>query len=294
MNSKFRKLMYVLLSAVILITAFFIAREKQQSYEEKKLLEVLQEEQRKEEENIKEKIQNNEKENDQKGKEEQKNKEENVEQKEILPQYKSLYERNEDFYGWIKTEDFGMDFPVMYTPQEGRENFYVYQNFEKEYSKSGSIYIDYRCRQEGNNYLIYGHNMSDLSMFGYLSYYKEETFCKNNKYIKFDTIYEEGEYEIIAVSKAFIKKEDLEDPSTRTNSKVPYKEVSDEDYLFYNHVILSNEQEFNNYIKYMKEHSYYEIEANAQYGDKLITLCTCTNIKQWQNERLLIVAKKIK
>lgn len=293
MKSKFsRKIMYVLCGVLILISLLFIGRESYTNYKEKKLLKTIQEEQKKEEVNIKDKIQIIKKED----KEIEKTiqvEEVEIEQ-EILPQYKNLYERNEDFYGWIKTEDLGMDFPVMYTPQEGRENFYVYQNFEKEYSKSGSIYIDYRCRQEGNNYLIYGHNMNDLSMFGYLSYYKEETFYKNHKYIKFDTIYEEGEYEIIAVSKAFIKKEDLEDPSSKNNSKVPYKEVSDDDYLFYNHVILSNEQEFNDYVKYMKEHSYYEIEANAQYGDKLITLCTCTNIKQWQNERLLLVAKKIK
>ncbi|MCI8345143.1 MAG: class B sortase [Clostridia bacterium] len=290
MRGKFSTIMYVLCGVIILFSLYTIGQRNYQNYkEEKKLKEALQEEQRKEEENnniekvepvievtsevVKEEIQ---------------------EQRQILSQYKNRYEENKDFYGWIKTEDEHIDLPVMYTPQEGRENYYVYRNFDKEYSKSGSIYIDYRCKPESNNYLIYGHNMKDLSMFGYLSCYKEESFYKNHKYIKFDTIYEEGEYEIVAISSAFIKKEDLEDPSSSNNSKVPYKEVGEEDYLFYNHLLLNTKDEFNAYIQYMKDNSYYETQSTAEYGDKLITLCTCTNTKKWQNERLLIVAKKIK
>lgn len=287
MGSKFSsKLMYVLCGALILVSLFFIGRQSYTDYKEKKLLETIQEEKRKEELNIEEEIATKEEEKEEVIQSEQ------VEEKKILQKYKNLYNANEDFYGWIITDD--IDLPVMYTPQNGRENFYEYRNFEKEYSRSGSIYIDYRCKEEGNNYLIYGHNMKDLSMFGCLSSYKEESFYKNNRYIKFDTIYEEGEYEIIAVSKAFIKPDDLEEPALQNNSKVPYKEMSNAEYLFYNHIMLNSEEEFDEYIKFMKDNSYYETGVSAEYGDKLITLCTCTNTKKWQNERLLVVAKKIK
>lgn len=288
MKSKFSsKMMYVLCGALILISLFFIGRGSYTDYKEKKLLETIQEEQRKEQVNIKE-VETQ----DDKKEEEILQREQVYEEQQILPQYKSLYYKNEDFYGWIRTDE--LDLPVMYTPQKGRENFYEYRNFEKEYSRSGSIYIDYRCEPQGNNYLIYGHNMKDLSMFGCLSSYKDESFYEKHRYIKFDTIYEEGEYEIISVSKAFIKPDDLEEPTIQNNSKVPYKEVSNEEYLFYNHVMLNTEEEFEEYVEWMKENSYYETNISAQYGDKLITLCTCTNTKKWQNERLLVVAKKIK
>lgn len=289
MKSKFssKKIMYVLV-ALILISLFFIGRESYKDYKEKKLIQTIQEEKIKEEVNVKE-IETKE---DKEEKEEVVVQEEQVEEQQILPKYKKLYNKNEDFYGWITTDQ--LDLPVMYTPQEGRENFYEYKNFEKEYSRSGSIYIDYRCGKECNNYLIYGHNMKDFSMFGCLSSYKEEAFYEKHKYIKFDTIYEEGEYEIIAVSQAFIKQSDLEAPTLQNNSKVPYKELSSEEYLFYNHVDLSTEEEFEEYVKWIKENSYYETNVSAKYGDKLITLCTCTNTKSWQNERLLVVAKKIK
>lgn len=288
MESKFsRKLMYVLCGALILVCLFFIGRQNYTSYKEKELLKTIQEEKRKQEINVKQiETKENKKEKEEVAQSKQ------SEEQQILSKYKNLYNKNEDFYGWIKTDE--LDLPVMYTPQEGRENFYEYKNFEKEYSRSGSIYIDYRCKGEGNNYLIYGHNMKDLSMFGCLSSYKEESFYEKNRYIKFDTIYEEGEYEIIAVSQAFIKPEDLEAPTLQNNSKVPYREVSNEEYLFYNHIILNSKDEFDEYVNYMKDNSYYEIDASAEYGDKLITLCTCTNTKKWQNERLLVVAKKIK
>lgn len=289
MKSKFSsKIMYVLV-ALILISLFFVAREKYTNYREKSLLETLQEEQRKEENNVKEIETKEDKQENEKVVQSQQ-----AEEQQILAKYKNLYNKNEDFYGWIRTEQ--IDLPVMYTPQEGRENFYEYRNFEKEYSRSGSIYIDYRCKKEDNNYLIYGHNMKDLSMFGSLSSYKEKQFYENEKhrYIKFDTIYEEGEYEIIAVSKAYIKQSDLEQPTLQNNSRIPYKELSSEEYLFYNHVDLSTEEEFEEYVKWLKENSYYDTGVSAQYGDKLLTLCTCTNTKTWQNERLLVVAKKIK
>ena len=199
-----------------------------------------------------------------------------IEERNILPEYEKLYEENSDLYGWIKIEDTIIDYPVMHTPKLEDTNFYINKNWKKEESKLGSIYIDGRCKDDSENLIIYGHNMKDKSMFGSLTKYKEKEYYELNKYIEFNTLYQKATYEVIAVSKAVVY----------YNQDVPQNE-----YLFYEHIELNSKEKFDDYMCYMKENSYYDIENNAKYGDKLITLCTCD---YWtENARLLVVAKKI-
>jgi len=186
-----------------------------------------------------------------------------------------LIQDNSDLYGWIKIEDTVIDYPVMHTPNEA--NFYIHKNWEKEESKAGTPFVDVRTVEgETENTIIYAHNMKNRTMFGSLKDYKESSFYKEHKYIEFDTIYEEATYEIIAVSKAIIYYD---------------KEPPKDEYLFYEHTELESEEAFCAYVDCIKENAYYETGVTAQYGDKLITLCTCD---YWTaNARLLVVAKKI-
>lgn len=198
------------------------------------------------------------------------------EERNILPEYKKLYEENSDLYGWIKIEDTIIDYPVMHTPELEDTNFYINKNWKKEESELGSIYIDGRCKEDSENLIIYGHNRKDKSMFGSLTKYKDKEYYEQHKYIEFNTLYQKSTYEIIAVSKAVVYYD---------------QDVPQNEYLFYEHIELNSKEEFDNYMCYMKENSYYDIENNTKYGDKLITLCTCD---YWtENARLLIVAKKL-
>lgn len=202
-------------------------------------------------------------------------------ERQILPQYANLYEKNEDLYGWISIE--GVEpyleegYPVMFTPNDG--NFYERRNFEKEESKSGSIWIDGRTKENTENIIVYGHNMKKRTMFGSLKkYYNDKEYYEEHKYIQFDTLFEKQTFEIVSVLKARVY-------YPEKGEKVPEGE-----YFFYDHMELNNEKAFNDYIKYVKENGCYETGVTAEYGDKLITLCTCYGTN---NERLLIVAKKI-
>lgn len=208
--------------------------------------------------------------------------EKEIVEKEILQEYKELYEQNSDLYGWItikgeNEEDPIIDYPVMYTPDD--PNFYEKHNWKKETSIQGGIWIDGRCNEETENIIIYGHRMKDGSMFGSLKKYKEQDYFYEHKYIQFNNLYEKQTYEIIAVSE----------------SKVYYKEDDEEpsegEYLFYQHVNLDSEEEFCAYISNIKENACYETGVTAEYGDQLITLCTCDY--HTKNGRLLVVAKRI-
>lgn len=210
--------------------------------------------------------------------------------KEILPEYVDLYGENNDLYGWLaingleveitgQVEKQKFSFPVMFTPED--PNFYVDKNWNKEvcYKNVGtSIFIDGRTTDDTENVIIYGHNMKDYSMFGSLKYYKERSFYEQNKYIEFDTIYEKRTYEIIAVSEAMVYYDE---------------EPAEDEYLFYEHVELDSKEAFDEYVKNVKANSYYDIETTAEFGNQLITLCTCDKTVG-ENGRLLIVAKRIK
>lgn len=194
----------------------------------------------------------------------------------ILAEYQQLYAQNNDMYGWIKIEGTIIDYPVMFTPED--PNFYEKRNWNKEICRGlgTSIWIDGRVTQNSKNILVYGHNTTiDKSMFGSLKDYKEPSYYEMHKYIQFDTLYEKATYEIISVSKGVVY----------------YSNEPEGEYLFYHHLELDSKEEFEAYVDNAKQNAYYTIEATAQYGDQLITLCTCD--KWTKDGRLYIVAKKI-
>lgn len=201
--------------------------------------------------------------------------EEAAKQPVIMPQYESFYADNSDTYGWIRIDDTVIDYPVMHTPD--RPNYYEHLTFEKVESKYGSIFIDYRTTEDTENTLVFGHNMKDRTMFGSLREYKNKKYYNNHQYIHFNTLYEEGLYQIVAVAKGVVYYD---------KNAIP-KDA----YLFYDHIELDTEEEFNEYMDYMKNNSWIDTGLTAEYGDKLITLVTCD---YWTtNARLLIVAKKV-
>lgn len=193
--------------------------------------------------------------------------------KSILPKYQKLYEENTELSGWITIDDTVIDYPVMHIPEDN--NFYLNHNFYKEKDRYGSLFLDKSCNVllPSTNYIIYGHNMKDGSMFGDLMNYKEKSFYEQHNIIHFDTIYEVADYEIIAVflSEVYNKNEDV--------------------FKYYQFTKVNNKDEFNEYIKNIKELSLYEIDITAVFGEQLLTLSTCEY--STENGRLAIVAKKL-
>ena len=79
--------------------------------------------------------------------------------------WENLLKRNSDVIAWIYIPNTNINFPVL----QGEDNeFYLYHNFDRNYSVAGSIFME-----ETNdplftdfNTIIYGHNMRNNSMFG--------------------------------------------------------------------------------------------------------------------------------
>lgn len=95
---------------------------------------------------------------------------------ETVARYQALYEQNEDFVGGIKIENFLISYPVMQSIDN--PDFYLKHAFDKSYSNYGVHYIDEACATRlSNNIIIYGHNMSNGSMFvDFLKYASQDYY----------------------------------------------------------------------------------------------------------------------
>ena len=190
----------------------------------------------------------------------------------ILPEYQMLYEKNKKLIGWLRIDDTIIDYPVM---QTSNNEYYLDHNFNQEYDKNGSIFMDYNCSvyPRSTNLIIYGHHMKSGKMFGQLQKYAKESYYQEHKIIQFDTIYEKGTYEIMYVFRSQVFNE------------------NDMVFKYYQFINANSGVEFDSYMDEMKKISLYETGVNAKYGDSLITLSTCDNSQE--DGRFVVVAKKI-
>lgn len=195
------------------------------------------------------------------------------EEKQVLDKYRTLYDMNPDIVGWISIDGTNVDYPVMQTVYD--EEYYLHRNFYKEETKSGLPFMDNRCitRLPSTNLIIYGHNMKSGAMFADLLKYESKSYYEKHKFIRFDTIYEEAMYEIIAVFK----------------SNVSY--VGENTFKFYNFIQADTPEEFENYYNTIRSMSLYDIEATAVSSDYLITLSTCEY--SVEDGRFVVVARRI-
>lgn len=191
----------------------------------------------------------------------------------ILAKYETLYKKNKKLIGWLKIDDTNIDYPVMQTVNN---EYYLDHNFNQEYDKNGSLFLDKDCNAAfpNTNMIIYGHHMKSGKMFGNLNYYSKESYYKEHPQIQFDTIYEEGIYDIMYVFRSRIYNED----------EVVFK--------YYQFFDVNSEDEFYSAMDEMARMSLYDTGVTADYGDKLITLSTCDSSEE--DGRFVVVAKKVK
>lgn len=191
-----------------------------------------------------------------------------------LRKYDELYNRNPDFFGWLKIEGTKIDYPVMYTPYDSE--YYLHRDFYGDYSESGMLFIDGDCPSDGSYALIYGHHMKNGTMFGELPDYIDPAFYEKHKTIFFDTRYELRDYEVVAAFYAKIY------PDGEENGR----------FCYYNYKDLSSESVFNEYVANVKAISLYDTGITPVYGDQLITLSTCNY--HTEDGRFVVVARRVR
>ena len=97
-----------------------------------------------------------------------------------------------------------INYPVMQSVNE--PNFYLKHGFDKEYSDYGCPYVQEDCdvQEPSDNLVIYGHHMSNGSMFAHLEKFKSKDFWSEHRMITFNTLADKQEYEIVAVFRTVV------------------------------------------------------------------------------------------
>lgn len=205
---------------------------------------------------------------------------------EILPKFQELYKENNDFIGWLTIDDTKIDYPVMQLIED--ENYYMSHDFNKNENINGSLVLDSDSvagvgtkkynyengKKPSTNLIIHGHTMKSGEMFGDLSDYENEEYMKAHKIIKFTSLYEEREYEVISVFR----------------SQVYNK--SDDVFKFYKFFEANTQAEFDDWYTNIKEKSVFDTGVEAEFGDEFITLTCCAY--HVEDGRFVVVAKRIK
>ena len=203
----------------------------------------------------------------------------------ILDDYKLLYELNSDMIGWLKVDDTVIDYPVVKTPDD--EIKYLYRNFMGEDDVNGTLFMnansvvgvgtkEFEYRDgfpPSTNMIIYGHTMKSGEMFGNLNRYESETYGKEHNIIKFDSLFEKRQYELISVF---------------------YSQVFDDDstaFKYYDFHQADTQEEFDYWYNNIKELSLYDTGVTAEFGDEFITLTCCAY--HVENGRFVVVAKRV-
>lgn len=187
--------------------------------------------------------------------------------------YVDSFLANQDMAAWLQIEGTRIDYPVMWTPED--EIYYLYRDFSGQDNKDGCLILDTDSSLNPltTNLIIHGHNMRSGSMFGTLTDYEKESYCREHNIIKLYTPECERRYEVLAVFRSQVFK------TTYTGFK------------FYKFFQANTQEEFDDFYNNIKALSLYDTGVEAEFGDHFITLSTC--VYHVEQGRFVVVAKEI-
>ena len=191
---------------------------------------------------------------------------------EVLPQYQDLAKQYPQLYGWLQIPGLSIDLPVMQAGED--RDFYLHHDFTGAASAEGTLFVDQESSAypRDDNTVIYGHNMKNGHIFGMLGRYQDADFFQEHKEIQFDTLYETGKYEAVAVLKTRILKE------------------TEPGFRYYQFFHYDTEKEFLQCRDFVEQNRLFETKASLEYKDQILMLSTCEYSQD--NGRLVIVFRK--
>ena len=162
----------------------------------------------------------------------------------------------------------------MQTP--GDNEYYLRRGFDRFYAVGGTLFLDERCSVSADaptaNWLIYGHNMRDGSMFGQLVRYRDEEFYKAHPTFTFDTLYEGGTWQVVAAVDTALGADAL-----------PY-------YTFFD---ADTKLDWQHRVRAITEQALYDTGVTPEYGAQLLTLSTCGDTRPDTDARFALLAVRI-
>lgn len=183
----------------------------------------------------------------------------------ITVDFDALLNKNKDVIGWLYCPDTVINYPVV----QGKDNNqYLRRGLDGKYLVSGTLFADYRngALHEDANYIIYGHNMKNGTMFHSLANYKDPSYYKQHPILYYLT--PDGNYKIELFAGLVIKR----------NDKIYLPNQSREDVF--------------ELLTQYRASSTFQSDAELAYEDTFITLSTCSY--EFDDARYVVIGKLTK
>lgn len=187
--------------------------------------------------------------------------------------YADSFLANKDMAAWLQIPGTGIDYPVMWTPED--ETYYLYRAFDGSENKNGCLLLDTDSCLDPltTNLIIHGHNMKSGAMFGNLTDYEDPDYYENHKNIILYTRECRRNYEVIAVFRSQVYRK------------------TDQVFKFYKFFQADTREEFDDFYNNIKQLSQYDTGVTAEFGDHFLTLSTC--VYHVEQGRFVVVAKEV-
>jgi len=112
------------------------------------------------------------------------------------PTVAALQAINSDTIAWLIVEGTHIDYPIMSAPD--RKEYYLRKDFYRNYSISGTPFMDERCTLSSQQMILYGHNMKSGTMFADLVKYKDAAYAEEHSTVYLITEEKLRQYEVVA------------------------------------------------------------------------------------------------
>lgn len=176
--------------------------------------------------------------------------------------------KNRDTLGWMMIEGTNIDYPVVHTSDN---NYYLRRSYERRSNLSGTLFADRRNSKklmDNRNTVIYGHNMSDGSMFNNLHDLRKQSVFDNCQ-IQLVTPNGIFVYQVFSVHEA--------------------KETSQ-----YFQTRFTTDAKFEAWLEEMRSQSLFQKEGlELGAGDRILTLSTCLDPILQSDYRWAVHAKLV-
>ena len=188
------------------------------------------------------------------------------EQIRVEKEEENLYDKYEDYRGWIKIDNTNINYPIV----QGKDNsFYLDKDINKNYLSSGSIFMNYLNHGfNDENTVLFGHHMRNKTMFAQLKKYKEKEFFYGDNDIVIEV--ENDKVLKYKVFSAYV-----------TDSKDNYIKTNFDD-----------KDQYKEFLEDIKNKSQYKSDIDVNENDKIITLSTCSY--EFNDARMVVHGKLLK
>ena len=186
----------------------------------------------------------------------------------ISGRFRDLRKKGKYIVGWLRMAD--VDEPVVLKDN----TYFLDHDAEGKKNVNGAIFMDSSARLETRPYtvILYGHNMKSGNMFGRLRKFRDISYLQKNRFITFDTLYEDGKYVVFAAAEintvpgtsAYFDIWSLNDLSCESRSEA---------------------------LRKLKIRSLHGFTADVQPDDQILLLVTCVEDEDY---RFILAARRLR